>query len=93
MEFFDYSEDIILMAQLHKSCAFNQNQIGRKFMQRLIHSFVLLSLMILTAFAATPKVGEKAPQFSLPSASGATVALKDYAGKSKVVLVFYRGDW
>lgn len=49
--------------------------------------------MLLTAFAAPPKVGEKAPSFSLPSATGASVALKDYAGKSKVVLMFYRGDW
>lgn len=62
-------------------------------MLRLIQAVVLLSLMFLTAFAAPPKVGEKAPPFILPSATGASVALKDYAGKSKVVLMFYRGDW
>ena len=55
-------------------------------------SFVLL-LFVMAAFAATPKIGDKAPQFALPSATGAIVALQDYAGKSKVVLVFYRGDW
>jgi peroxiredoxin len=62
-------------------------------MMRLSKSLVMLSLMILTAFAATPKVGEKAPLFSLTSAKGTAIALKDYAGKAKVVLVFYRGDW
>jgi cytochrome oxidase Cu insertion factor (SCO1/SenC/PrrC family) len=40
-----------------------------------------------------PKSGSAAPQFSLPAADGATVVLKDYAGKSKLVLVFYRGYW
>jgi peroxiredoxin len=44
-------------------------------------------------FAEVPKVGEPAPKFSLRSATGETVSLVDYAGKSKVVLVFYRGYW
>jgi peroxiredoxin Q/BCP len=62
-------------------------------MSKTIQSFCMLLLFVVTAFATTPKVGDKAPQFSLPSATGETVALQDYAGKSKVVLVFYRGDW
>ena len=49
-------------------------------------------LLGLIAFGSTPKLGERAPQFSLPASDGRTVALKDYAGK-KVVLVFYRGYW
>jgi peroxiredoxin len=62
-------------------------------MSRLLHSFVVLALFALTVFAQTPKVGERAGDFSLPSAQGTTIALKDYAGKSNVVLVFYRGYW
>ena len=50
------------------------------------------SLVCLVALGSTPKVGERAPQFSLPAADGRTVALKDYPGK-KLVLVFYRGYW
>ncbi|MBI3950255.1 MAG: redoxin domain-containing protein [Acidobacteria bacterium] len=46
-----------------------------------------------SAAGSTPKVGDPAPAFSLPSATGSTVALKDYAGKSNVVLIFYRGYW
>ena len=37
------------------------------------------------------KVGDTAPAFSLPSADGAAVALKDFRGK-KVVLFFYPKD-
>ena len=53
--------------------------------------------MVIALFTATlgapPKIGDRAPQFSLQSAAGPNVALKDYEGKSKLVLVFYRGYW
>jgi len=41
------------------------------------------------AQAQTPKVGDKAPAFSVMSTSGRPVALADYLGKSNVVLFFY----
>jgi len=41
----------------------------------------------------TFKVGEPAPDFTLPDATGRPVALADYRGKKPVVLVFYRGYW
>jgi AhpC/TSA family len=39
------------------------------------------------------RVGEPAPEFTLPDANGRPVALADYRGKKGVVLVFYRGYW
>ena len=45
------------------------------------------------AVAGATRPGEPAPDFSLPTATGSTVSLKDYAGKSKVALIFYRGFW
>lgn len=38
------------------------------------------------------KVGERAPDFALPSADGKTVRLSDYAGHN-VLIDFYRGYW
>ena len=38
-------------------------------------------------------VGLKAPDFNLPDSDGEMIALADYAGKKKVVLVFDRGGW
>ena len=35
------------------------------------------------------KVGEKAPDFTLPSTNGGTAHLADYVGKSTVVLAFF----
>jgi peroxiredoxin Q/BCP len=59
---------------------------------------VLLSVMALCAMqgADTPKpppqVGQPAPNFTLPSAEGGSVSLKDYKGKW-VVLYFYPKDF
>jgi cytochrome oxidase Cu insertion factor (SCO1/SenC/PrrC family) len=39
------------------------------------------------------RVGERAPDFTLPDASGRPVSLADYRGQQPVVLVFYRGEW
>jgi hypothetical protein len=42
-----------------------------------------------------PKVGQKAPDFTLPDSQGRPVALHEIVGpgKSWVVLIFYRGYW
>ena len=39
--------------------------------------------------STTLKVGDKAPDFTLPSTDGGTVHLADYLGKSSVVLAFF----
>ena len=36
--------------------------------------------------------GKKAPEFSLPASTGGEIALKDFEGKSHVVLYFYPRD-
>lgn len=61
-------------------------------MLQLAKSLLFTILVVLIALGSTAKVGDRAPQFSLPSADGRAVALKDYVGK-KLVLVFYRGYW
>ncbi len=38
------------------------------------------------------KVGDRAPNFTLPTQSGGTVTLRDFEGKKAVVLFFYPGD-
>ena len=43
----------------------------------------------MTAQAAAPNVGEKAPDFSLPDQNGKQVKLSDFAGRKNVVLAFY----
>jgi len=47
----------------------------------------------LPAPATVLKVGEAAPDFTLPDATGAAVALASFRDQRPVVLVFYRGYW
>ena len=62
-------------------------------MIRILKLATLLFFLATTVFAGPPKVGEPAPEFTLTSSKGSLSSLKDYAGKSNVVLVFYRGYW
>ncbi|MGO9246835.1 MAG: peroxiredoxin [Verrucomicrobiia bacterium] len=39
-----------------------------------------------------PKVGDKAPDFSVAASDGTTVHLKDYIGKGNIILYFYPKD-
>jgi peroxiredoxin Q/BCP len=38
------------------------------------------------------KIGDPAPDFSLPASTGETISLSDYLGKKRVVLYFYPKD-
>jgi hypothetical protein len=41
-----------------------------------------------------PRVGQKAPEFTLPDQDGKDVSLRDLVSRSKAVaLIFYRGFW
>ena len=64
-------------------------------MRKLLLSAVCASLTVVAASAQqtpavepTLKVGEKAPDFSLPGSDGKTHKLSDYAGKAVVLAWF-----
>lgn len=43
--------------------------------------------------AAELKVGDKAPDFTLPSTTGAPISLSQFRGKKAVLLEFYGADF
>ncbi len=43
--------------------------------------------------AGVPKVGDNAPQFTLPSYEGQEVSLTDLRASGPVIVSFYRGRW
>ncbi len=40
-----------------------------------------------------PKIGDQAPDFTLPNASGQLIDLKSLLAKGPLVVSFYRGRW
>lgn len=61
---------------------------------RFTHFALLAAIVSGTCLAQAPtsstlKVGDKAPDFTLPSTEGGKVHLADYIGKSTVVLAFF----
>jgi peroxiredoxin Q/BCP len=57
---------------------------------RLLKSLLAGAVLALAAQSAHAlQVGDKAPDFSLPSTSGTNVKLSDFAGKQSVVIFTY----
>lgn len=49
--------------------------------------------MARTKVASLPEIGDKAPEFNLPSAQGGQLRLSMRTARGPVVVVFYRGAW
>lgn len=56
-------------------------------------SLVLSGVVIGPELATAVEVGESAPEFTLPSTTGADISLRDFRGKKFVLLEFYGGDF
>lgn len=60
----------------------------RAVMQRSIEDLRASGIM-----ARIARVGQPAPAFTLPNASGRSVGLQELLARGPVVLSFYRGRW
>ena len=58
----------------------------------ILVSTTLASLLIVTGVALSLEVGEKAPDFTLPSTMGEQISLSQFRGKKHVLLEFYVRD-
>jgi hypothetical protein len=61
---------------------------ARAIMQRSIDDLRASGIMTRVA-----RIGQPAPDFTLPNTSGQTVSLKELLARGAVVLSFYRGRW
>ena len=60
---------------------------------RRTFSWVLLTMAMTVSSAGAVEVGAPAPDFKLPSTTGADIALSDFKGKKWVFLEFYGVDF
>jgi len=59
---------------------------------RLILVCTTLARLMVTGVALSLEVGEKAPDFTLPSTTGKQISLSQFRGKQHVLLEFYVRD-
>ena len=59
---------------------------------RLIMVSTTLARLLVTGVALALEVGEKAPDFTLPSTLGEQISLSQFRGKQHVLLEFYVRD-
>ena len=58
----------------------------------ILMSTTLVSLLMVPGVALALEVGEKAPDFTLPSTTGEQISLSQFRGKQHVLLEFYVRD-
>ncbi len=62
-------------------------------LQRLLLIVALLLGMGLPGTSSALEIGDKAPDFTLPSTNGQRISLSDFRGKKLVLLEFYVLDF
>ena len=58
-----------------------------------LSSVLLVSMLGVAGMATAVEVGEKAPDFTLPSTTGKDVSLSEFLGKKYVLIEFYGADF
>jgi cytochrome oxidase Cu insertion factor (SCO1/SenC/PrrC family) len=58
----------------------------------ILVSTTLASMLMVPGVALALEVGEKAPDFTLPSTTGEQISLSQFRGKQHVLLEFYVRD-
>ena len=58
-----------------------------------LSSVLLASVLSVASMARAVEVGEKAPDFTLPSTIGKDISLSEFLGKKYVLIEFYGADF
>ena len=69
-----------------------------QLIKKCIGSWIRLTCLLvftgwLSSAAWAVEVGKQAPEFNLPATTGTNVSLKDFRGKSWVLIEFYGADF
>jgi hypothetical protein len=59
----------------------------------LVLGLLLFGLFAIAGVSSALEVGDKAPEFTLPSTTGKQISLKQFRGKKLVLIEFYGADF
>lgn len=80
--------------QLYRGKAFGSTFVVLSFALFAFFAYEIFYVLKQVPLSAqAPRVGEKAPEFTLPDQSGKQVTLADLLSPNGAVLIFYRGHW
>lgn len=67
--------------------------VAKRTKKLFLLSMLLVGMLGVTSMAAAVEIGEKAPDFTLPSTMGEKISLSQFQGKQHVLLEFYVADF
>ena len=67
--------------------------LAKRIKSLFLLGMFLLSMLGVTSMAAAVEIGEKAPDFTLPSTTGEKISLSQFQGKQHILLEFYVADF
>jgi hypothetical protein len=67
--------------------------VGQRLYSLMVLGLLLVSMFVSASVASALEVGERAPDFTLPSTTGKEISLSQLQGKQAVLIEFYGTDF
>lgn len=67
--------------------------LAKRIKSLFLLGVLLAGMLGVTSVATAVEVGEKAPDFTLPSTTGEKISLSQFQGKKPVLIEFYGADF
>jgi hypothetical protein len=67
--------------------------VVQRLQNLMVLGLLLVSILVSASVATTLEVGERAPDFTLPSTTGKEIRLSQFRGKQPVLIEFYGQDF
>jgi hypothetical protein len=69
------------------------NMLANRRKRLFLPSMLLAGVLSVAGVATAVEVGDKAPDFTLPSTTGKEISLSQFRGKQPVLIEFYGSDY
>jgi hypothetical protein len=70
-----------------------REMVAQRLPSLMVFGVLLVGVLAGASVATALEVGERAPDFTLPSTTGQEISLSQFRGKQLVLIEFYGGDF